>query len=276
MKGTRVIAACVWVIVLLQSTASIFIAAPKGVGFPPLGWGMAPMVLLPLIFFSLAGLFIKSYPFYAPSLQQSVDSRFGDGVYAELIVEVKPLLLFAVSGIYAGLLMIYAAPGTVAGNMKTLAAFMISAGVSFWLMRTILAKRGLLMESPGVPAPWSAKEFTPSAIRRIQATNWTAFLAGGWTMLGMTTSESMEKLYKLDHRTSALVFFLVAIPFFYIPVAIFVFGIQNKIASTESESYWRQQSRRMSLAMIRGFCWMAGAIVFSLIWTPILGLVFKR
>lgn len=275
MKKTRIGARAIWILTLAQSTVAGASPPAPGAFFPLHGLQAMPLMLLPLVFFVVAAFLMKGYPFDAPPLRKSVDDRFGEGVYADFIFELKPLLMFAVNGIYSGFLMLYVTRHAPSAAAHGLAAFMISSGAGFWLLRAILAKRGLSLESSRAESPWASREFAPQAIRRIHATKRTAFVAGGWTALGMSTAEAVEKAYHLDPNTGNLVFFLMAIPFFFLPVGIFVFGYQNELAAMEGESQWKRQNRRMAGAMVRGFCWMGGAFVFMIVWTVVLAVFWQ-
>lgn len=275
MKKTRLIARTIWLLVLVQTiTVGTTAPATGRLIFPP-GFTGILLVLFPLVFFALAAFTIKRYPFDPPQLREKVDQAFGEGVFADFILELKPLLIFGISGICTGLLMLYVTRGMHSAGAHFIAALAISGGTGFLLVRTIVAKRGLSLESPAAAAPWASLEFAPAAIRRIQATKLTAFVAGGWTALGMSAADHAEKAYHLDPDAANLAFFVAAIPFFFIPVAIFVFGYQNIMREAEGESFWKQQNRRMAGVLIRGFCWMGGAIVFMIVWAVALSIFGK-
>lgn len=97
----------------------------------------------------LAALFawkMSGYPFQLPSLAAKVDAKCGPGTYANFIADVKPLLLFGVSGLVCGCSHLFRHYQGPDGRTLFLAATMFSSAIAFLVCRIILQKRGLLME----------------------------------------------------------------------------------------------------------------------------------
>ena len=87
----------------------------------------------------------------------------------------------------------------------------------------------------------------------IEATNKTAALAGPWCVAGMMVTE-----YLFDD--SSVAFFVSSIPFFFVPILLYVFGLDNVKPMGISEGfeaiatpeYWRNFAR-IGLRMIVWF-----------------------
>ena len=105
-------------------------------------WLLLAQVLAAALFASK----ISGYPFQVPSLAAKVDAQCGPGAYANFIADVKPLLLFGVSGLVCGCSHLFRHYQEPDGRTLFLAAAMFSWGIAFLVGRIILQKRGLLME----------------------------------------------------------------------------------------------------------------------------------
>lgn len=105
------------------------------------------VLLAPIVLSTLFGFKARGYPFDIPSLSARVDSLCGPGAYARFLVDVKPLLLFGMSGMVAGFGQLFLLYQQQSGTTPFHAAFMFSTGISFLIVRIILKKRGLLMET---------------------------------------------------------------------------------------------------------------------------------
>src|SRR5262249_4151907 len=102
------------------------------------------VVFLPLAFFIAVAFLIPGYPFDVERLRLRVDRKFGGGAYAEFVRQLKPMLLFGVTGLVAGVLAFvraYQAHAPTAAYWEH--CFILSGGIGFLLMRVVLAKRGL-------------------------------------------------------------------------------------------------------------------------------------
>lgn len=95
----------------------------------------------------LFGFMARGYPFEMPSVTAGIDSLCGPGAYARFLVDVKPLLLFGVSGLVAGCSQLFLFFQQQGGATPFTTTVPFSAGISFLIVRIILKKRGLLMET---------------------------------------------------------------------------------------------------------------------------------
>jgi hypothetical protein len=216
------------------------------------------IIFFPAVFFAVASLW-GGYPFDNPRLRSWVDRKWGIGAYVRFIQELKPMLLFGVAA---------AAGSAVCSlHMRHTSApiepnwncgFALSCAVGFLLARTMLARRGLLMESrsPSAwverPAPSSA--FLPAAIQNLRATNTTAFLAGVCTVAGMMAIDAIG-LHLVPNYSSYPTLRLVAHGMLLLAlVPLFVFGIQHPD---------RHSLKEWVRSLLRGLCWLLGVIAFS-------------
>lgn len=145
--------------------------------------------------------------------------------------------------------------------------FFFSAGLGILVGEMIRARRA-------VPRPWG----TPGdeedrgllgSIRRLRATNLTAFLTGMWTALGLVGTEALVSWLEFDKSIGAGVLRLTGLfVFFLIPVFIFVGGIQSRDSRPPAFSVaglkWRLKWQGM--VGVRGLCWFIGTMTtgFSL------------
>src|SRR5262249_33971919 len=136
------------------------------------------------------------YPFDAPRLRMWVDRRWGDGAYVRFVQDLKPMLLWGVWGLVGAIacgLHTYRSDAPV--DVFGLCGFPLSAGIGFLLARAVLAWRGQLMESRSRSA-WAERTappptLLPAAIRRLRATNTTAFMAGVGMVAGMNAVDAI-------------------------------------------------------------------------------------
>ena len=89
---------------------------------------------------------MSGYPFQVPTLAAKVDAKCSPGAYANFIADVKPLLLFGVSGLVCGCSHLFRHYQRPDDRTLFLAAAMFSWAIAFLVCRIILQKRGLLME----------------------------------------------------------------------------------------------------------------------------------
>src|SRR5262245_51231451 len=134
MTTSRAIATSVWIAVLASALLSAF-SAPN---FPhPVP---APFFLLPILLFPMAAFFIGGYPFDIAPLRVRIDAQYGQGTYAQFIQQLKPMLLFGVSGVAAAAMefvRLLSANAEVGAFGRPL--FVLSSGLGFLIMRPILS-----------------------------------------------------------------------------------------------------------------------------------------
>jgi hypothetical protein len=269
MKAGHTAAIVIWLVVLVLA---IFGGSNRpNTQFP------AVVAILPLVFFTAAAFFMKSYPFDVVPLRVWIDGRFGNGSYAEFIRQLKPMLLFSVSAV------VVAAGGFLRALQFTspreafwAQSFMFSGGIAFLLMRAILARRGLSMESRSTSKPWARSEFLPQSIRTLRATKTSAFITGGWTAIGMSTSGNLLSSQTLDPDTRSGLWLAAAVVFFFIPVFLFVFGIQHPEtheANIFSRAGLRAALRLQGIMLVRGLYWILGALIISIFFRLVLLIV---
>jgi hypothetical protein len=143
MNISKAIAAAIWILSIVHYSVYRF---PDKLlqGFDLSGdyWLLLAQVLLAALFASK----INGYPFQVPSLAAKIDARYGPGTYANFIADVKPLLLFGISGLVCGCSHLFRHYQQQDGAALFPAAAMFSWGIAFLVCRVILQKRGLLME----------------------------------------------------------------------------------------------------------------------------------
>ena len=142
---SKVLAAAIWIYSMV--TYASFQVPEKMLG----GFTLSEdyfVLLVPIVLSTLFSFKARGYPFDIPALSARVDSLCGPGAYARFLVDVKPLLLFGVSGMVAGCSQLFLLYQQQNGATPFHAAFMFSTGISFLIVRIILKKRGLLMETP--------------------------------------------------------------------------------------------------------------------------------
>lgn len=142
MSVGKAVAILIWLLVPAG------VLTPRSTGdlqsLPALPWAI---VLLPVVFFAVSA-FWGGYWFDVPRLRRWVDRKRGDGTYASFIRDLKPMLLFAVLTITSAASSCFQAYRVgVPVHAYAGLGFMISSGLGFLIARSVLARRGLLMES---------------------------------------------------------------------------------------------------------------------------------
>jgi hypothetical protein len=201
MTVRKIVATLIWLFWLLAIAHSLLNPQIHNSHLPPLP-PLAPLtstkvviVLLPAVFFTVAAVW-GGYPFDSVRWRRWADRKWGDGAYVRFIQDLKPMLLFAAApaaGAVACLLHAYRETAPIDTDLSC--GFALSFAVGFLLARVILARRGLLMESRSpsawVERPAPSPAFLPAAIRRLRATNATAFLAGVGMVAGMHAIDAL-------------------------------------------------------------------------------------
>jgi hypothetical protein len=113
-------------------------------------------------------------------------------------------------------------------------------------------------------APRVRRSSPTLACMKITATRLTALLAGGWTGVGALGFETWVRHTGERSWLLPLVFFVGAIPFFFIPMFVFVFGSAQRSGGSLIHG--------MLQAWVRGLCWFAGA---SLVLFPGLAVISR-
>jgi hypothetical protein len=252
MNLSRIIAILVWTLTL----ATVALPPIQHHPLPPL-----PKVILlfPVIFFPAAALLIGGYPFQAPRLRMWADRRWGDGAYVRFIQDLKPMLLWGVwvlAGAIACALQTYRSNAPI--DAFWLCGFSLSCGIGLLLARAVLAWRGQLMESRS-PSAWDERPgprptLLPAAIRRLRATNTTAFFAGVGMVAGMNVIAAIGLHFVPNYWTDPTLGLVVQGTLLFALVPLFVFGIQHSD---------RHSLKEWVGALLRGLCFMLGVIAFS-------------
>ncbi len=142
MKSSSIAIVILWCFVI----GSAVFGAQTPPPFPPLPTAMVAMiVLLPILFFGAAALWMQHSPFYHPVLARFIDSRFGEGCLASFLTRLRPLLLFGTAAVLQGLLgLAHVARSTDAAGSFVPYLFFVSAGVGFFVAHGILYRRKML------------------------------------------------------------------------------------------------------------------------------------
>jgi len=105
------------------------------------------LVAMPVVFFSAMSFWIKGYPFDVPVLHKWVNQKFGDRTFETFIRQLKPLLFFSTMAFVGSVLgLIQSYKSNAEAGAFFFHGFVLSMAVSFLIMRTILAWRGLSLE----------------------------------------------------------------------------------------------------------------------------------
>lgn len=104
-------------------------------------------VIMPLGLFTVVAFGVRGYPFDVPPLRAWINRKFGDGSYEGFCAKLRLTLLFSIGGLVIGIIGLVRAIelGAAEGAFAS-ASFFISGGIGFFVLRTVLAKRGLSFE----------------------------------------------------------------------------------------------------------------------------------
>jgi hypothetical protein len=257
MKTSQAAAVVIWLIALILAFFGSPVQNREVAQIPA-------MVIFPVVFFTAAAFWMKGYPFDVVPLRLWIDKKRGDGRYAEFIRQLKPMLLFGMSGLAAATAGFLRAL-QVNSPLEALSAqgFALSAAAGFLLARAILVRRGLSMESRAISAPWAERQFLPESIRGFRATRVTAMITGAWTILGIGTAQALLATQDRNSITGQSIWFGASIIFFFIPVFIFVFGIQNP-KMREMATFSRAALKQQGMILVRVLYWLLGAVLCAL------------
>ena len=99
---------------------------------------------------------------------------------------------------------------------------------------------------------------------KIATASWrTALLAGLWTGIGALLFEVFVVHGGVDAELRPYYFFVGGIPFFWIPLFLFVFGSPSGSVT-----------KHVSGALGRGFCWMGGVALVLLPGLPVISSLY--
>lgn len=97
------------------------------------------VLVMPLVFFSVAALFMKRSPFLSPWIASLIDEKLGAGSSAAFMTRLKPLLLFSAAGLLGSAAM--AKNCWQGGDVQTdltMPGFLLSSSLAFALVHLIL------------------------------------------------------------------------------------------------------------------------------------------
>ena len=149
MKRPQLVAVALWLFLLADGVRQGLTLAdePLYYDFQFNGFGLV-IVLLPVVFFTVAPLWMKGHPFDAKPVREWVNAKYGLETYESYTRAIQPLALFAVVGFVIGATAIasVALRGGAPQSTFVLGGFFISASVGFMACRAILRKQGNTIE----------------------------------------------------------------------------------------------------------------------------------
>jgi hypothetical protein len=105
------------------------------------------VLVMPLVFFGVAALFMKRSPFISPWIASLIDEKLGAGSSAAFMTRLKPLLLFSAAGLIGSAAMAKDCWQGGEGQVDlTMPGFLLSGSLAFALVHLILRLRRV----PGV------------------------------------------------------------------------------------------------------------------------------
>jgi hypothetical protein len=149
MRRPQFVAAALWLFLLADALRQGLTLAhePLYRGFEFDGFGLVA-VLMPVVFFTVAPLWMKGHPFDAKPVREWVNAKYGLGTYESYTRAIRPLALFAAVGFVIGATAIASAVlrGNAPQSAFVLGGFFVSAGLGFMACRAILRKQGNTIE----------------------------------------------------------------------------------------------------------------------------------
>jgi hypothetical protein len=101
------------------------------------------IVAVPILFFSIAPMWMKGHPFDVKLVREWVNRKFGSETYEDYTRTIRPLALLATAGFVMGTTAIANAVRVNADQSAfVLGGFFISTAVGFLACRSILRKQG--------------------------------------------------------------------------------------------------------------------------------------
>lgn len=149
MNRPQLVAAALWLFLLADGVRQGLTLADEPLyrGFQFNGFGLVA-VLLPVVFFTIAPLWMKGHPFDAKPVREWVNTKYGLETYESYTRAIRPLALFAAVGFVIGATAIASAALKTGATQSAfvLGGFFISSGIGFMACRTILRKQGNTIE----------------------------------------------------------------------------------------------------------------------------------
>ncbi len=258
MTLSRKIALGVWLIALVWSVVAAPPITPGAQEF-----ALAYSAALPVCVFASAAFVTSRYPFEFDRIRSFVDANFGEGAYRRFIFELKPLLLFGVSGILAAVAQtaragLWASPAAQAFGLSQ--SLELGGGVAFLLSGFILARRGLSWESYSSWHPWRYRVRWPAFKPRL----WTAAAAGIITASGLSFTHALSSSLGLGKNSESVVNLFAAAAFFLLPVAFLVVGPESFI--TKADDFTDARIKKSLAVIPRGLIWF---LFLGLTWVVI-------
>ena len=247
MNRGKKIAILIWVIagvLWLAGLVSILSSTPAQLP-PSVPLAAAPILIVPFLFFLVViGVLIPRPP-PAPvgSLLADLERHFNVHVFFGVAV-----IMFGVLQLFQA----YRADQLLDGYFFY--CFFFSGGLGVLAGGLIHARR----RSPDAGAtPTDQRDSgVLASIRRLRATNLSAFLTGIWTVLSTSAAIALISPLDLLEETRGSLILVTAAVLFFGPAAIFVWGVQND-ASGGGISV---RLKRFGTRELRALCWLLGTV----------------
>ena len=148
MNRPRLISAGLWLVLCIDAVRQGYTlteaSGVTNVTFSGMGW---LIIALPVVFFSVAPLWMKGHPFDAKPVRQWINRKYGPETYESYTRAIRPMALFAVVALIIGttcLVNSIRVGATEASYVN--AGFFLSAGVGFLVCRAIIRRQGNAIE----------------------------------------------------------------------------------------------------------------------------------
>ena len=267
-KPSNIVVAKIWICALAQPVVFAFLgrifSSRYSIERPADRGTFLTDVLFLAGFFGLPGFFSSRYPLDHPSIRQRIERKFGAGTFEDYVMRVKPLLLASLYALGMGAACLYASFHDGTYFPPSDAGFAIGGGVGFLLVRELLKRRGLLLETPDAPAPWKGRNFFPHCIRDIRPTKLSAMLAGAVTVAGMFATEIIIDVLHVPPPATGAIFLAGFVFFLVLPVKVLVFGFQCGPDAKEGEIESAPHGRRLSESSVRALLYTLVAFLTML------------
>jgi hypothetical protein len=148
MRKHRVVSAVLWIVLCADAVRQGYtLTEASGVAdvtFSGMGW---LIITFPVVFFSLAPLWLKGHPFDAKPVREWVNRKYGPETYESYTRAIRPMALFAVVALIIGTTCLLNSIRVGATESSYInAGFFLSAGVGFLVCRTIIRRQGSAIE----------------------------------------------------------------------------------------------------------------------------------
>jgi hypothetical protein len=149
MKRPQLVAAALWLSFLVDGVRQGITLAdePLHRSWQFNGLGLVA-VLLPMVFFTIAPLWMKGHPFDAKPVREWVNAKYGPETYESYTRTIRPLALIAMVGFVIGAALIASSviKGDAVQSAFVMGGFFISSGIGLMVCRAILRKQGNTIE----------------------------------------------------------------------------------------------------------------------------------